>query len=208
MWWPALASRRTSPSLKDDLPQAWNQLEEICQRLEKHYREVQDVEFTIERGKLWMLQTRDSKRTAQAAVKIAADLAEEGVITTEEAVRRITPDQVDFFLHPQFDPAAKKSAAAAGDLLATGLNVSPGAAVGVIAFDADTAQEWATSLGRDVIMVRPETKPDDVHGMLAAKGILTSRGGRTSHAAWSRASSASRLWSVFQSLRLDLNHAR
>ncbi|MFQ5342429.1 MAG: pyruvate, phosphate dikinase [Anaerolineae bacterium] len=191
--------------LKDDLPEAWNQLEEICQRLEKHYREVQDVEFTIERGKLWMLQTRDSKRTAQAAVRIAADLADEGVITSEEAVSRITPDQVDFFLHPQFDPAAKKSAAAAGDLLATGLNVSPGAAVGVIAFDADTAQEWATNLGRDVIMVRPETKPDDVHGMLAAKGILTSRGGRTSHAALVARQFGKPAVVGVSALRLDLN---
>ncbi|MFQ5855867.1 MAG: pyruvate, phosphate dikinase [Anaerolineae bacterium] len=169
--------------LKQDMPEVWAEFEAICQRLEKHYREVQDVEFTFERGKLWMLQTRDSKRTAQAAVKIAADLADEGLISPEEAVSRITPDQVDFFLHPQFDPAAKKAAADAGDLLATGLNVSPGAAVGIIAFDADTAEEWANSLSRDVIMVRPETRPDDVHGMLAAKGILTSRGGRTSHAA-------------------------
>ncbi|RME42805.1 MAG: pyruvate, phosphate dikinase, partial [Chloroflexi bacterium] len=159
------------------------ELQAICQRLERHFRDVQDVEFTIERGKLWMLQTRDSKRTAQAAVKIAADMADEGLITPEEAVLRITPDQVDFFLHPQFDPAVKMAARENGDLLATGLNVSPGAAVGMIAFDADTAQEWASSLGRDVIMVRPETKPDDVHGMLASKGILTSRGGRTSHAA-------------------------
>ncbi|MFQ5595451.1 MAG: pyruvate, phosphate dikinase, partial [Anaerolineae bacterium] len=169
--------------LKKDMPEVWAEFEAICARLEKHYHEVQDVEFTFERGTLWMLQTRDSKRTAQAAVKIAADMADEGVITPEEAVRRITPEQVDFFLHPQFDVAVKKAAADIGDLLATGLNVSPGAAVGMIAFDADTAQEWANSLGRDVIMVRPETRPDDVHGMLAAKGILTSRGGRTSHAA-------------------------
>lgn len=169
--------------LRQDMPEVWAEFEKICEQLERHYREVQDVEFTIERGKLWMLQTRDSKRTAQAAVKIAADLAEEGLITPEEAVLRITPDQVDFFLHPQFDPAVKKAAADKGDLLATGLNVSPGAAVGMIAFDADTAEEWARNQGRDVIMVRPETKPDDVHGMLAAKGILTSRGGRTSHAA-------------------------
>lgn len=169
--------------LKDDLPDAWEELEQICERLEKHYREVQDVEFTVEQGELWMLQTRDSKRTAQAAVKIAADLADEGLITSEEAVSRVTPDQVDFFLHPQFDGATKDAAKEAGDMLATGLNVSPGAAVGVVAFDADTAEEWANDLGRDVVMVRPETKPDDVHGMLAAKGILTSRGGRTSHAA-------------------------
>ncbi|HBY94806.1 MAG TPA: pyruvate, phosphate dikinase [Chloroflexi bacterium] len=169
--------------LKNDLPRAWDEFATICRTLEKHYREVQDVEFTVERGKLWMLQTRDSKRTAQAAVRIAADLAEEGLITREEAVWRITPAQIDFFLHPQFDSKAKKAAAEAGDLLATGLNVSPGAAVGMIAFDADTAEAWARKEGRDVIMVRPETKPDDVHGMLAARGILTSRGGRTSHAA-------------------------
>ncbi len=169
--------------LKNDLPQAWEELKGICERLEEHYREVQDVEFTIENGKLWMLQTRDSKRTAQAAVKIAADFVEEGVISPEEALSRITPDQVDFFLHPQFAVETKQKAKETGELLATGLNVSPGAAVGVVAFDADIAEKWAKDDGRDVIMVRPETKPDDVHGMLAAKGILTEKGGRTSHAA-------------------------
>lgn len=169
--------------METELPQAYGELDEICQRLEKHYREVQDVEFTIERGKLWMLQTRDSKRTAQAAVRIAVDLADEGLITKEEAVGRVSSDQVDFFLHPQFDTEAKERASDEGDLIATGLNVSPGAAVGQIAFDADTAEAWAKEEGRKVIMVRPETKPDDVHGMLAAEGILTSRGGRTSHAA-------------------------
>lgn len=169
--------------METELPQAYGELDEICQRLEKHYREVQDVEFTIERGKLWMLQTRDSKRTAQAAVRIAVDLADEGLITKEEAVGRVSSDQVDFFLHPQFDTEAKERANDEGDLIATGLNVSPGAAVGQIAFDADTAEAWAKEEGRKVIMVRPETKPDDVHGMLAAEGILTSRGGRTSHAA-------------------------
>jgi pyruvate,orthophosphate dikinase len=130
-----------------------------------------------------MLQTRDSKRTAQAAVRIAVELAEEGLISREEAVSRVKPDQVDFFLHPQFDLQGMKSAAEQGRLLATGLNVSPGAAVGQIALDADLAEKWAKEDGRKVIMVRPETKPDDVHGMLAAQGILTSRGGRTSHAA-------------------------
>jgi len=144
---------------------------------------MQDVEFTIERGKLWMLQTRNAKRTAQAAVRIAVEMVDEGVISREEAVSRVTPEQVDFFLHPQFDPAAIAAAKRAGDRLATGLNVSPGAAVGQIALDADTAERWAKQEGKAVIMVRPETKPDDVHGMLAAKGILTTRGGRTSHAA-------------------------
>ncbi len=113
-------------------------------------------------------------------MRIAVDMVKEGLISKEEAVRRVQPSQVDIFLHPQFDPAARKE----GQLIATGLNVSPGAAVGVVAFDADTAERWATQEGKDVIMVRPETKPDDVHGMLASKGILTSRGGRTSHAAW------------------------
>jgi pyruvate,orthophosphate dikinase len=165
------------------MPEIYKEFEGISQRLEDHYREVQDVEFTIERQKLWMLQTRDSKRTAQAAVRIAVDLADEGIISKEEAVARVSPDQVDFFLHPQFDSQAKKEAAAAGELIAIGLNVSPGAAVGQVAFDADTAEEWAKEKDLKVIMVRPETKPDDVHGMLAAEGILTSRGGRTSHAA-------------------------
>lgn len=177
--------RLTSPieDMKEDMPESYAEFEEILESLENHYKEVQDVEFTVERGKLWMLQTRDSKRTAQAAVRIAADLTDEGLISKEEAVRRISPDQVDFFLHPQFDITAKEDAEDQGRLIATGLNVSPGAAVGQIALDADLAEMWSNEEGRKVIMVRPETKPDDVHGMLAAEGILTSRGGRTSHAA-------------------------
>ncbi len=173
---------RDIAELKKEMPEAYGQFEKIAQNLENHYREMQDVEFTIERGKLWMLQTRDGKRTAQAAVRIAVDMADEGLITKEEAVLRVSPEQVDFFLHPQFDSKAKSAAKADGKLLATGLNVSPGAACGIVALDADLAESWSKE-GKDVIMVRPETKPDDVHGMLAAKGILTSRGGRTSHAA-------------------------
>jgi pyruvate,orthophosphate dikinase len=169
--------------LKDEMPEAYQEFEAIAQKLEKHYREMQDVEFTIEKNKLWMLQTRDGKRTAQAAVKIAVDMAEEGLISKEEAVLRVTPEQVDFFLHPQFSLEATDTAKEMGNHLASGLNVSPGAAVGVIALDADLAETWAKEEGKKVIMVRPETKPDDVHGMLAAEGILTSRGGRTSHAA-------------------------
>jgi len=169
--------------LKTEMPEIYAEFEQIVQRLEKHYRDMQDVEFTIEKGKLWMLQTRDGKRTAQAAVRIAVDMAEEGLINQEEAVLRVSPEQVDFFLHPQFDPNATRAAKAEGKFLAKGLNVSPGAACGIVAFDADLAETWAKKNGKDVIMVRPETKPDDVHGMLAAKGILTSRGGRTSHAA-------------------------
>ena len=130
-----------------------------------------------------MLQTRDGKRTAQAAVRIAVDMAEEGLITRQEAVLRVTPEHVDFFLHPQFDSKSMLAAKATGDFLGSGLNVSPGAAVGVVALDANLAETWAKHEGKQVIMVRAETRPDDVHGMLAAQGILTSRGGRTSHAA-------------------------
>ncbi|WNG54275.1 pyruvate, phosphate dikinase [Archangium gephyra] len=170
-------------ALKELHPKLYAWLERYCEKLERHFRDVQDVEFTIEQGKLWMLQTRDAKRTAQAAVRIAVELAREKRITRQEAVLRVKPEQIDFFLHPQFAPADKQAAKERGDLLATGLNVSPGAASGVVALDADTAERWSKEEKKAVIMVRPETKPDDVHGMLAAQGILTSRGGRTSHAA-------------------------
>jgi len=169
--------------LGNEMPKVFSEFETICNKLDAHYREMQDVEFTIEKGKLWMLQTRDGKRTAQAAVRIAVEMVEEGLISREEAVMRISPEQVDFFLHPQFDREAVKAIKAKGELLARGLNVSPGAAFGVIALDADIAEIWAKEENKKVIMVRPETRPDDVHGMLAAQGILTSRGGRTSHAA-------------------------
>jgi pyruvate,orthophosphate dikinase len=168
--------------MQDEMPEAWEELSAIAKKLESHYREMQDVEFTIEKGKLWMLQTRDGKRTAQAAVRIAVDLAEEGLISQETAVMRVKPEHVDFFLHPQFSIEALDVADEMGQFLAEGLNVSPGAAVGVVALDANLAETWGQE-GKDVIMVRPETKPDDVHGMLAARGILTTRGGRTSHAA-------------------------
>jgi pyruvate,orthophosphate dikinase len=168
--------------MANDMPHAYEELLAISDKLEKHYRDMQDMEFTVENGKLWLLQTRDGKRTAQAAVRIAVEMAEEGLLSKQEAVMRVTPDQIDFFLHPQFTIESREAATAAGDLLAKGLNVSPGAAVGQVAFDADTAVEWAES-GKKVMLVRPETKPDDVHGMLAAEGIVTSRGGRTSHAA-------------------------
>ncbi len=166
-----------------EMPDDYAELLKIAKNLERHYRDMQDMEFTIEKGKLWMLQTRDGKRTAQAAVRIAVDMQQEGLITKAEAVARVSPGQIDFFLHPQFDNQAVAQARAGNKVLARGLNVSPGAAYGVVAFDADIAELWAKEQGKQVIMVRPETKPDDVHGMLAAKGILTSRGGRTSHAA-------------------------
>ncbi len=177
-------TRATLPldTLAEAMPEVHAQLEEVARTLEAHYRDMQDIEFTIEDGRLWLLQTRDGKRTAQAAVRIAVDLATEGVISREDAVRRVTPAQVDFFLHPQLAADARRQAVAEERLVARGLNVSPGAAVGVVAFDPDVAEEWGRD-GRPVILVRPETKPDDVHGMLAAAGILTTRGGRTSHAA-------------------------
>ncbi len=177
--------RNTKPikDLEDELPEAYKTFEQICDTLEHHYKEMQDVEFTIERGKLWMLQTRDGKRTAKAAVTIATDFVDEGLITKEEAVARITPDQVNALLHPQFDFQAQENARDEGKMFASGVNASPGAAVGRVYFDADTAEAKAKQDGEAVIMVRPFTKPDDVHGMLASKGILTSEGGATSHAA-------------------------
>ena len=177
-------TRPTKPiaALHADLPQVAEELGRIGRRLELHYREVQDIEFTVERGTLWMLQTRDAKRTAQAAVRIAVDLVKERRISRREAVLRIKPEHVDFYLHPQFDPASVKAARAEGRLVATGLNVSPGAATGRLTFDADEAVRLSNEKG-EVVMIRAETRPDDVHGMLAAKGIITSRGGRTSHAA-------------------------
>ena len=166
-------------TMAEGFPDAWQQLCEIADRLERHYRNMQDLEFTIERGKLWLLQARNGKRTAQAEVRIAVDMVDEKLLRREEAVLRVSPEQVDFYLHPQLDEDARKKARVIG----RGLNVSPGAAVGVVAFDADTAERWAREDGKAVIMVRPETRPDDVHGMFAAEGIVTSRGGRTSHAA-------------------------
>jgi pyruvate,orthophosphate dikinase len=169
--------------LEKDLPKAYKTFVELCEKLEKHYKEMQDVEFTIERGKFWMLQTRDGKRTAKSAVTIAVDFVNEGLITKDEAVARITPHQVNALLHPQFDFEALENARNEGKMFASGVNASPGAAVGRVYFDADTAEAKAKQEGEDVIMVRPFTKPDDVHGMLASKGILTSEGGATSHAA-------------------------
>jgi pyruvate,orthophosphate dikinase len=173
--------RKTLPiaQLNTDMPEMYAQLEKIARRLEQHHRNMQDMEFTIEQGKLWLLQTRDGKRTAQAEVRIAVDMVDEGLISREEAVIRVRPDQVDFFLHPQLDLESIRDI----QPIAKGLNVSPGAAVGVIAFDPDLAERWAKEEGKNVILVRPETRPDDVHGMLASKGVVTSKGGRTSHAA-------------------------
>ena len=170
--------RHTRPlaDLRTINPTAYRQLLEIMKKLEKHYRDMCDIEFTIEQGKLWMLQTRVGKRTGAAAVKMAVDMANERLISREEAVARVEAEQLDQLLHPQFDPKAEL------EVLATGLNASPGAAVGKAVFDADTAQEWAE---RDeaVVLIRRETNPDDLGGMIASRGILTSHGGKTSHAA-------------------------
>ncbi len=161
--------------LEKEMPEVYKQLREITDRLEKHYRDVQDFEFTIERGKLYMLQTRTGKRTPLAAVKIAVDMVKEGLITKEEAIMRVEPSQIDQLLHPIIDPKAKV------EPVAKGLPASPGAASGKIVFTADKAEK----LGKEepIILVREETSPDDIHGMAVAKGILTSRGGMTSHAA-------------------------
>jgi pyruvate,orthophosphate dikinase len=162
--------------MKDRLPEAFDQLVDTMRRLEERYREMQDIEFTVEEGKLYLLQTRSGKRTAQAALKIAVDMVEEGLISREEAVARIDPKQLDQLLHPMIDPGADYEAAAKG------LNASPGAATGKVVLDADTAEERGKA-GEDVILVRWETNPDDIHGLLEARGILTAQGGMTSHAA-------------------------
>jgi len=170
------ASSSGKPSMERALPQAFNELTRIYGVLEKHYRDMQDLEFTVEEGKLWMLQTRSGKRTAKAALRIAVELANEGLITREEAVTRVDPASLDQLLHPTIDPKAQRK------VLATGLPASPGAAAGEIVFSSDEA-EALKAQGRQVILVRVETSPEDIHGMHAAQGILTARGGMTSHAA-------------------------
>ena len=171
-----IAAGSDRPSLEKAMPEAFKEFLRICNLLEKHYRDIQDVEFTIERGKLWMLQTRNGKRTAKAALKIAVELAADGLITREEAVGRIDPSSLDQLLHPTIDPKAERR------VMASGLPASPGAATGEIVLDSDEA-EAAKAAGRKVILVRVETSPEDIHGMHAAEGILTARGGMTSHAA-------------------------
>ncbi|MCI9076989.1 MAG: pyruvate, phosphate dikinase [Dorea sp.] len=164
--------------MEDKFPEAFTQFKEVCSTLEKHYRDMQDMEFTVEHGKLYMLQTRNGKRTAQAALKIACDLVDEGMRTEEEAVAMIDPRNLDTLLHPQFDAAALKAATPMGK----GLGASPGAACGKVVFTADDAVAWAER-GEKVVLVRLETSPEDITGMKSAQGILTVRGGMTSHAA-------------------------
>ncbi len=171
-----IAAGSDKPSLQKLMPEAYRAFVDISQKLETHYRDMQDLEFTIERGKLWMLQTRSGKRTAKAALKIAVDMASEELISKGEAVSRIDPASLDQLLHPTIDPKAERN------IIGTGLPASPGAATGEIVFSSDEAEE-AKAAGRKVILVRVETSPEDIHGMHAAEGILTTRGGMTSHAA-------------------------
>jgi pyruvate,orthophosphate dikinase len=169
-------------SLEEAMPEVYAELERIRRLLDRHYRDMQDIEFTIERGKLWMLQTRSGKRTAFAALRIAVEMVEEGILSEEEAVLRVEPQQLTQLLRPTFDLKAKEEAIKKGALIAKGLNAGPGAATGRVVFNAPDAEEWA-SRGEKVILVRMETSPEDIRGMHAAQGILTSRGGMTSHAA-------------------------
>ncbi|MBN2012986.1 pyruvate, phosphate dikinase [candidate division KSB1 bacterium] len=176
---PVNEATKSDPShktLEEVMPQPFADLTAIYKKLENHYKDMQDIEFTIQKGKLWMLQTRNGKRTAAAAVRIAVEMVEEGLIDKTKAVTRVQPEQLDQLLHPTFDPKAKKN------VIATGLPASPGAATGRIVFHADDAEEWAAK-GEDVLLVRIETSPEDIGGMNVAKGILTARGGMTSHAA-------------------------
>ncbi|RSU49247.1 pyruvate, phosphate dikinase [Sphingomonas sp. S-NIH.Pt15_0812] len=163
-------------SMEEAMPEVYGELARVFDTLETHYRDMQDIEFTVEKAKLWMLQTRSGKRTAKAALKIAVDMANEGLITEEEAVARVDPAALDQLLHPTLDPQAKR------DVIAKGLPASPGAASGKAVFDADTAEK-RNAAGEAVILIRTETSPEDIHGMHAARGILTARGGMTSHAA-------------------------
>jgi pyruvate,orthophosphate dikinase len=165
-----------NPSMEEALPEVFVQFKAVVERLERHYRDMQDIEFTVQQGKLYMLQTRNGKRTAKAALKAAVDMAGEGLITRKEAVARIDPASLDQLLHPTLDPEAER------DVLATGLPASPGAATGKVVFDADEAERLGQG-GEAVILVREETSPEDIHGMHAARGIVTARGGMTSHAA-------------------------
>jgi len=171
-----VAAKSDKPSMETAMPEAFAELVRIYERLERHYRDMQDLEFTVEQGRLWMLQTRSGKRTAKAALKIAVELAQDGLISQEEAITRVDPAALDQLLHPTIDPKAERK------ILATGLPASPGAASGEIVFSSDEA-EALKGQGRKVILVRVETSPEDIHGMHAAEGILTTRGGMTSHAA-------------------------
>jgi len=186
-------------SLEREMPGNYRQFEELCRLLDKHYKDMQDIEFTIERGKLWILQTRNGKRSVQAAIKIAVDMVGEGLISKDEAILRVEPGQLDHLLHRRIDPQAKL------DIIARGLPASPGAASGTVVFDADQAERLGQE-GKKVILVRTETTPDDIHGILNAQGILTSRGGMTSHAAVVARGMGKPCVSGCESLQIDYEH--
>ncbi|SFF74488.1 pyruvate, phosphate dikinase [Ensifer sp. OV372] len=194
-----LGSGYDKPSLEKLMPEAFAEFRSICDTLERHYRDMQDLEFTIERGTLWMLQTRSGKRTAKAALKVAVDMAEEGLISEQEAVARIDPASLDQLLHPTIDPHARR------DIIGSGLPASPGAATGEIVFTSEEAVQ-ADKEGRKVILVRVETSPEDIHGMHAAEGILTTRGGMTSHAAVVARGMGTPCVSGAGSIRVDLRN--
>ncbi|NPV88438.1 pyruvate, phosphate dikinase [Coprothermobacteraceae bacterium] len=197
-----VAGVRTPKPIKEmqnEWPQTYQQLLQVAELLEKHFKDMQDMEFTVERGKLYMLQTRSGKRTAEAAVRIASEMAQEGLISKEDAVLRITPEEINRLLHKRIDHKAK------GNPVAVGLAASPGAAVGEVVFSADEAVAEANA-GKKVILVRPETTPDDLHGMVAAQGILTTRGGMTSHAAVIARGMGKPAVTGTESLRLDLDN--
>ena len=170
------ANGSTLPAMEEIMPDVFKQLNDVRLKLEKHYRDMQDIEFTVQQGKLYMLQTRSGKRTAAAALKIAVDMVSEGLISKEDAVKRVDPASLDQLLHPTLDPKAKR------DVFVKGLPASPGAACGRVVFSADDAENQANA-GQKTILCRVETSPEDIHGMHAARGIITSRGGMTSHAA-------------------------
>ncbi|MFK0275207.1 pyruvate, phosphate dikinase [Ensifer sp. NPDC090286] len=194
-----IGSGSDKPSLEKLMPEAFAEFRSICDTLERHYRDMQDLEFTIERGTLWMLQTRSGKRTAKAALKVAVDMAEEGLISEQEAVARIDPASLDQLLHPTIDPHARR------DIIGSGLPASPGAATGEIVFTSEEAVQ-ADKEGRKVILVRVETSPEDIHGMHAAEGILTTRGGMTSHAAVVARGMGTPCVSGAGSIRVDLRN--
>ena len=180
-------------SLQEAMPSAYEEIAQATSQLERHYRDMQDIEFTIERKRMYILQTRTAKRTPLAAVKVAVDMAQEDLISPEEALLRVPADEVVQVLLPSFEPGAKQAALQSGSYMATGLGASPGTATGKAIFDADRAAQ-AANKGEAVILVRPETNPDDIQGILRSQGLLTTRGGLPATPPWSLAAWGSRAW--------------
>ena len=191
--------------LANEMPAIYNEYVDIAKKLEKHYADVQDMEFTIEKGRLYVLQTRNGKRTAKAAVKIAVDMEKEGIITKDKAIQLVDPAQLYQLLLPSFDQKAKDAAKKEGRVIGSGLNASPGAATGIVIFSPDEAEERSKA-GEKVILTRIETCPDDIHGMIPAQGVLTSRGGMTSHAAVVARGMGKPCVAGAETLKIDLNN--